>query len=302
MDRQLAQRMVGAACLLAVLVLIVPAILDGNPESGATLTHPTVDDSLDLRTHTIRLDGEERTPPVPIPAELPSSASLPADEQLAAQPEAQPSAEATSPAVTTPGATRPLDLPVNPSAPSVSQPSGETARTAPGTASGKPASKPPATAVKEPVRALAREPVPPASPTPKPASSGSAADGNWVVQLGSFADRDNADRLAANLKRKGFPTTIEAGGAPVASCTGSGLHQYLTERRPMPWPANSKLPASLAARLVSGNRPEVLDSHRLHPARPAGDFGSGWHISRTGPRSSVADYLGTCDLDSGTVR
>ena len=30
MDRQLAERMVGAACLLAVLVLVVPAILDGS--------------------------------------------------------------------------------------------------------------------------------------------------------------------------------------------------------------------------------------------------------------------------------
>jgi cell division septation protein DedD len=34
MDRQLAERMVGAACLLAVLVLVVPSILDGNQEPG----------------------------------------------------------------------------------------------------------------------------------------------------------------------------------------------------------------------------------------------------------------------------
>ena len=67
MDRQLAERMVGAACLLAVLVLIVPAILDGNPDSGATITHPAVEEELALRTHTLRLDPAARAPPLPTP-------------------------------------------------------------------------------------------------------------------------------------------------------------------------------------------------------------------------------------------
>jgi DedD protein len=74
MDRQLAERMVGAACLLAVLVLVVPAILDGNPDSGATITHPPGDASLDLRKHTIRLDRTERESPVPAAAQVPDSA------------------------------------------------------------------------------------------------------------------------------------------------------------------------------------------------------------------------------------
>jgi DedD protein len=65
MDRQLAERMVGAACLLAVLVLVVPVILDGDPDSGATMTHPPLDESTGLRTHTIRLDSAAREPPVP---------------------------------------------------------------------------------------------------------------------------------------------------------------------------------------------------------------------------------------------
>jgi DedD protein len=42
-------------------------------------------------------------------------------------------------------------------------------------------------------------------------SSGSA--GGWVVQLGSFASRQNADRLARSLRAKGFRTTVSPGRA-----------------------------------------------------------------------------------------
>ena len=88
MDRQLAERMVGAACLLAVLVLVVPAILDGNPDSGATITHPSVDEPLGLRAHTIRLDRADRNPPVPV---SPESSARPEP-----QPEPQPEPESRS--------------------------------------------------------------------------------------------------------------------------------------------------------------------------------------------------------------
>ena len=68
MDRQLAERMVGAACLLAVLVLVVPAILDGNPDSGATITHPSVDEAQDPKTQTCartRSGWTGRSAPIP---------------------------------------------------------------------------------------------------------------------------------------------------------------------------------------------------------------------------------------------
>jgi cell division septation protein DedD len=76
MDRQLAERMVGAACLLAVLVLVVPSILDGNQEPGRTGPEPVLPDAPDLRTHTLSLDSEVRVPPVPQPRELPTEAAV----------------------------------------------------------------------------------------------------------------------------------------------------------------------------------------------------------------------------------
>jgi DedD protein len=176
MDRQLAQRMVGAACLLAVLVLVVPAILDGNPDSDAVISQPVDDDSLDLRTHTIHLDGEEREPPVPTPVQAPpADASAPPAPDV---PEAEPPAPASPPA------------------------------TAVAVTPGKPAATvPPAGPKPAPVRDLSQEPVKPAAPAP-------AKAGDWIVQLGSFSQRANADRLAADLERKGFSASVEQGGGP----------------------------------------------------------------------------------------
>lgn len=156
MDRQLAERMVGAACLLAVLVLVVPAILDGNPDSGATITHPAVEESLDLRTHTIRLDGAERAPPVPTPRQV---APIP-ESAVQSEPVPPPSADP-------------------PAASSSSQ---------------------------------ALEPVPAREPVRPLAQEALAGSGDWVVQLGSFSRRDNADRLAAELQRKGFSVSVQGGG------------------------------------------------------------------------------------------
>lgn len=162
MDRQLAQRMVGAACLLALLVLVVPAILDGNPDSGATITHPTVDDSIDLRTHTIRLDGESREPPVPT-----SRQAAPTADPVPPEPAASPS----EPVVAVP--------------PALEEPA------------------------REPVRELAKEPV---AMVGAPAEPNQGEGGDWIVQLGSFSQRANADRLAADLKRKGFSASVQGGG------------------------------------------------------------------------------------------
>jgi DedD protein len=174
MDRQLAERMVGAACLLAVLVLVVPAILDGNPDSGATITHPSVEESVGLRTRTIRLDRAQRDPSVP------GVGQVPAGPEPSTQPQPQPQPQP--------------QLQPPPESPSESEPSPESAP--PSASSGVPAPTPVSAAT--PVRSLAQE-VP-------------VASGNWFVQVGSFSKRENADRLAGELQRKGFTTSVLGGG------------------------------------------------------------------------------------------
>lgn len=84
MDRQLAERMVGAACLLAVLVLVVPSILDGNQHSEIA-GEPVPAEVPDLRTHTLSLSNTERVPPVPQLRDVPGepAGTLPPEESPA---------------------------------------------------------------------------------------------------------------------------------------------------------------------------------------------------------------------------
>ena len=46
-----------------------------------------------------------------------------------------------------------------------------------------------------------REEMPPARPAPTPAAS---TTGMWAVQLGSFSNKDNAEKLAADLRKQGY--------------------------------------------------------------------------------------------------
>lgn len=89
MDRQLAERMVGAACLLAVLVLVVPSILDGNQQPESTASEPLLSEAPDLRTHTLNLDSVGRVPPVP------QRRDAPGEEPAGTLPDEQPSTEET---------------------------------------------------------------------------------------------------------------------------------------------------------------------------------------------------------------
>ena len=67
MDRQLLERLIGAGVLVIALVLIVPAVLDGEGEDkrvpGIEPAVPATNDEL-RRTHTIRLDRSPQSPPV----------------------------------------------------------------------------------------------------------------------------------------------------------------------------------------------------------------------------------------------
>ena len=60
-----------------------------------------------------------------------------------------------------------------------------------------------APSIRDPKLAIAKDPIPepaPALQTVKPQSS----TGMWAVQLGSFSSKENAERLAADLRDQGF--------------------------------------------------------------------------------------------------
>lgn len=168
MDRQLAERMVGAACLLAVLVLVVPSILDGNQRTGKAAPESVSTELPDLRTHTLSLNNAERVPPVPQLGAIPGepAGTLPAEEL--------PAEEITAP----------LEMNSVPPPASAALPEPE----------------------KPPVAATATDEAAASSPILKKPVLADAAQ--WYVQLGVFASSQNAEGLAKKLKAKGFDATI----------------------------------------------------------------------------------------------
>jgi DedD protein len=91
-------------------------------------------------------------------------------------------------------------------------PAGTTSE-APAAAAEKPAATEPEAAkpvvqeVQETVREPEPEPEPPRPAQPKPAAEqapASSTTGMWAVQLGSFSNKENAEKLAADLRKQGY--------------------------------------------------------------------------------------------------
>lgn len=143
MDRALKERIIGAAVLVLVVVLVVPVFLDGPPQSDEMVSRPVpLPGQAEQQSQTVVLD-RDRDEPVPATA-----AVVPAEVEPQAQPEPQVQAA-------------------------------------------------PAEAVVEEPR---QNPVA-AAPAAVPEVS---ATGMWAVQLGSFGNQENAERLAAELRKQGF--------------------------------------------------------------------------------------------------
>ncbi len=166
MDRQLLERMIGAGVLLVALVLIAPAILDGQRERGiagysdngsgdsgsAAGTLQISPRAAEMRTHTIVMDHEPDRPPVARP--VTESAAVMNTQKKSAKPETKrvPDQRSTAPVIANQAV---VDQP------QVNQASAEL-----------------------------------------PVSG-------WSVQLGSFTERPNAERLASEVKSRGFRAYLE---------------------------------------------------------------------------------------------
>lgn len=176
MDLSLKQRLLGAAVLIALAVIVVPMIMSGSaPKKSAemetsSLAIPPAPDR-EFQQRVLPVDAAAQRPTAPAPsgdtittvdtANAPAAAPTPAPVATTA-----PLANAT----TTESVPKPA-----PSTPSKSTPA-------------------PVDATLEPVK-----------PTP-----GQAANGRFLVHLGVYAATKNADDLVAILKKDGFPAFAEA--------------------------------------------------------------------------------------------
>lgn len=210
MERQLLERMVGAGVLIIALVVIGPALLDGGRSPQTDPDLPAVPAD-GQRTHTVRLNDLAAT-------ERPPPASV----------------------------VPPPQAPVVPAAPAKSPPPSAVSIVSPPPAAEKTAAGP------GPDRLAAAKPladkatVP--TPAPVPGKAPSSA-GGWFVQVGTFGQRENAERLATQLKGKGFPASVS-----LTQRDGKSMHRVRVG------PAGGRADAeSLAARLASaGHRGQIV--------------------------------------------
>jgi cell division septation protein DedD len=161
------ERLTGAIILVALIVLLVPALLTGPIRSAPQMLAAASSASAEeppLRSYTIHLADDAR-------AHTAARASGP---EQPAPIGASAAAESTAPAV----AAAPVATP--------------------------------ASAAAAPPSVRAPAPAAIATVTP-PSASASSQSGTWMVQLGSFASRANAERLAQQLRTRGFQMSVSQG-------------------------------------------------------------------------------------------
>ena len=175
------QRLIGAVALVVIVVIVVPELLTGPrkpPAPGAT-------PGQQLRTVTIDLAAGERGAIARAPPALATAAGP------AATPPAAAPATATSATVAAPAA---APEPAAARAAAAAPPAAAAQTTAAPVAAAISPAPPASTAAASPARS--------ATPAAAPGAQG------WVVQLGSFAARDNAAHLATDLRRKGYTAFV----------------------------------------------------------------------------------------------
>jgi DedD protein len=172
------ERLTGAIILVALIVLLVPELLTGPIGSAprAAAVAPSAEEP-PLRSYTINLADDTHSRSAAV---ITSGPQPPTPLSTAAGPSgtsaAQPAAAESPP----------------PAA----------ARAAPSAPEAPPAAPPP---------------LMPAKSAPASAAAASAANnvtgGAWMVQLGSFASRTNAERLARQVKAGGFKVSVSQGSS-----------------------------------------------------------------------------------------
>lgn len=185
------ERLTGAILLVVLVVVLVPELLNGPLRPGTKAHGPLPPAEVTpLRSYTINFADEPRggsgalemqparsSPPAPA-AETggPARAAQPAAPAPAVTASAAQSAPATPPATRKPAAARPAPAPPTPALP-------------------------------------AAEPRTAAAPTAAASTAPAASGSGYVVQLGSFASRANAERLARQVRGQGFTVAVSRGTA-----------------------------------------------------------------------------------------
>jgi len=252
MEPSLKTRLLGAAVLIALLVLIVPMFFSSTPpktdtDQTVSLAIPPAPDR-ELQSRTLDV----------APAGSPATGATPAAAPAAQQPAAPASAPAAG--TVTPGSgSRLASVDIASRKPADALPE-DFAGAAPSAA--RPAATKPATAP-------APAPATPAPTAPTPAlSPGMAARGSYSINLSAYADRAKADVLVQKVKALGYPVSTAATNQAGKSLTRVSAGPF--ETRAAAEAARLKIVAAApGAPATLTSKPEAQTADVPAPARPA---------------------------------
>jgi DedD protein len=206
LDVRVKERLTGAIILVALLVLLVPELLTGRGHSAPAREAPANGEGGQTRSYTIDLADSSASKPVTASTTTPAGET---SEAMATDPETNGSSSAESGTALAPSPEG--EVAMSTAAP---PPSAEPERPLPAP---RPNDKP-QVARAEPPKPAPRVEVAKSTPPAKTASEPKAAPratspevkaaSGWAVQVGSFASRENAERLTRELKGKGFAATV----------------------------------------------------------------------------------------------
>lgn len=211
-------RLLGAAVLIALLVLFVPMFFSGSPpapgsDQTVSLAIPPAPDR-DLQTRTMSLNPN--APAVSATAATAVSVPVPSATTAAA-------AAGSQLATVNIGSNRPRDVELDPQAGAKSAPTTVTIGSGAspsqplipqqpvgGTPKPKPVVQVPSKPVREPVKAAL--PTRAAAPTPRPAAADMpvAGQGNYTINLSAYASAAGAASLQRRVRALGYPVTGHA--------------------------------------------------------------------------------------------
>jgi DedD protein len=175
-ERQLKERLIGAAVLMAVAVVMVPEMFSGPHSHSEPAADSSSASSGQIKTYHIQLQSAHSSEPQ----------SQPAIEAPAAQPRDEAPVPANDGNLSEPAASA-----------SAASSSSSRSRT----------QIEPVPAVTKPV-AKPAPPAPIAVPNTPTADSSKPVDGDWVVQVGSFGAEDKARQIVSKLKGQGYPAYL----------------------------------------------------------------------------------------------
>lgn len=172
-ERQVKERLVGAAVLVAIAVILIPELLSGPSKKQKPAPPAVTRNEQGIKTYQFDLNPSGKPS-----GQFTSSTAAPPAEQAAP---IEPAEKAPAPSEETARAELSNPAPSNP-APT------------PAAAAPRPEQPPMAPSPRE------EKDVQPATPAPKPAD---ATTPGWAVQLGSFADAQRANQLTQRLRAAG---------------------------------------------------------------------------------------------------